>query len=139
MMATGFIGLGDMGAPIAHRLLDGCIELVVFDVRAEAARSLAERVATVATDPAELARQCVANAGTGRSWVTETWGLIDGMFIDHPQAGTDGIYDMMVKEMRNAVVLSKTAHMAVPLTSLGVQVSRGMLERRAVDIEAAVT
>lgn len=25
MMATGFIGLGDMGAPIAHRLLDGCI------------------------------------------------------------------------------------------------------------------
>jgi hypothetical protein len=27
----------------------------------------------------------------------------------------------------------------VPLTSLGVQVSRGMLERRAVDIEAAVT
>jgi 3-hydroxyisobutyrate dehydrogenase-like beta-hydroxyacid dehydrogenase len=36
MMATGFIGLGDMGAPIAHRLLDGCIELVVFDVRAEA-------------------------------------------------------------------------------------------------------
>ena len=31
MMATGFIGLGDMGAPIAHRLLDGCIELVVFD------------------------------------------------------------------------------------------------------------
>jgi hypothetical protein len=34
MMATGFIGLGDVGAPIAHRLLDGCIELVVFDVRA---------------------------------------------------------------------------------------------------------
>jgi len=60
MMATGFIGLGDMGAPIAHRLLDGCIELV---------------------------------------------------------AGTDGIYDMMVKEMWNAVVLSKTAHIAVPLTS----------------------
>jgi 3-hydroxyisobutyrate dehydrogenase len=282
MMTTGFIGLGDMGAPIAHRLLDGSIELVVFDVRAEAARSLAERGATVATDPAELAKQCelifvcvvsdeqvlavadsvresmgpggvlviissvlpvtvraiaamfeprgvavidapvtgsrpaaaagtltvivggdedvvasitpalntfagkivhvggagmaqavkisnnvmlhmnhlialeavqfarahgvseetlieVANAGTGRSWVTETWGLIDGMFIDHPQAGTDGIYDMMVKEMWNAVVLSKTAHIAVPLTSLGVQVSRGMLERRAVDIEAAVT
>lgn len=40
MMATGFIGLGDMGAPIAHRLLDGCIELVVFDVRAEAARAV---------------------------------------------------------------------------------------------------
>jgi 3-hydroxyisobutyrate dehydrogenase-like beta-hydroxyacid dehydrogenase len=43
MMATGFIGLGDMGAPIAHRLLDGCIELVVFDVRAEAARSRDDR------------------------------------------------------------------------------------------------
>jgi len=58
MMATGFIGLGDMGAPIARRLLDGCSELVVFDVRAEAAQSLAERGATVATDPAELAKQC---------------------------------------------------------------------------------
>jgi 3-hydroxyisobutyrate dehydrogenase len=78
----------------------------------------------------------VANAGTGRSWVTETWGLIDGMFIDHPQAGTDGIYDMMVKEMWNAVVLSKTAHVAVPLTSLGVQVSRGMLARRAIELDA---
>jgi 3-hydroxyisobutyrate dehydrogenase len=279
MMATGFIGLGDMGAPIARRLLNGSRELVVFDVRAEAAQSLGELGAAVATDPAELAKQCelifvcvvndeqvlavadsvhesmvpggvlviissvlpatvyavaamleprgvavidapvtgsrpaatagtltvilggdedvvatitpalntfaakilyvggpgmaqavkisnnvmlhmnhlialeavqfarahgvseetlieVANAGTGRSWVTETWGLIDGMFIDHPQAGTDGIYDMMVKEMWNAVVLSKTAHVAVPLTSLGVQVSRGMLARRAIELDA---
>ncbi len=78
----------------------------------------------------------VANAGTGRSWVTETWGLIDGMFLDHPQAGTDGIYDMMVKEMWHAVELSKVSRTPLPLTGLGVQVSRGLLERRAAAVAA---
>ena len=279
-MTTGFIGLGDMGAPMAERILDGGFPLVVFDLRVESVGSLVRRGATAAVDASTLAKQCdlvfvcvvndaqvisvaeqvagamapgsvlavvssvlpgtmarvgelvapggvavldapvtgsrpaaaagtltvllggdeqvvasirpvldtfartvlyvgasgtaqavkiannmmlhmnhlvaleavqfakahgidertlleVANAGTGRSWVTETWGLIDGMFVDHPQAGTDGIYDMMVKEMWNAVVLSKPAHIGVPLTALGVQVSRGMLRQRETDLRAA--
>jgi 3-hydroxyisobutyrate dehydrogenase len=73
----------------------------------------------------------VANCGSGRSWVTETWGLIDDMFRDHPQAGTPGIYDMMVKEMWNAVVISKAAHTPLPLTGLGVQVAPSLLGERA--------
>jgi 3-hydroxyisobutyrate dehydrogenase len=72
----------------------------------------------------------VVNAGSGRSWVTETWGLIDGMLSDHPQAGTPGIYDMMVKEMWNAVMLSKVAQTSLPLTGLGVQVSKSLLVER---------
>jgi len=279
-MTTGFIGLGDMGAPMAERILDGGFPLVVFDLRVESVGSLVRRGATAAVDASTLAKQCdlvfvcvvndaqvisvaeqvagamapgsvlavvssvlpgtmarvgelvapggvavldapvtgsrpaaaagtltvllggdeqvvasirpvldtfartvlhvgasgtaqavkiannmmlhmnhlvaleavqfakahgidehtlleVANAGTGRSWVTETWGLIDGMFVDHPQAGTDGIYDMMVKEMWNAVVLSMPAHIGVPLTALGVQVSRGMLRQRETDLRAA--
>jgi len=64
----------------------------------------------------------VVNSGTGRSWVTETWGLIDDMFRNHPQAGTAGIYSMMVKEMSNAVLVSRSTGAQLPLTTLGVEV-----------------
>ena len=76
----------------------------------------------------------VVNTGSGRSWVTETWGLIDEMFRDHPQAGTTGIYDMMVKEMWNAVLLSKGTDTWLPLTGLGVQVARATLRERERDL-----
>lgn len=72
----------------------------------------------------------VVNTSSGRSWVTETWGLIDGMFRDHPQAGTPGIYGMMVKEMWNAVLLSRGTGTALPLTGLGVQISSSFYAER---------
>jgi hypothetical protein len=52
------------------------------------------------------------------------------MLRDHPQAGTPGIYDMMVKEMWNAVMLSKVTQTALPLTGLGVQVGKSLLIER---------
>lgn len=72
----------------------------------------------------------VVNVGSGRSWVTETWGLIDDMLRDHPQAGTPGIYDMMVKEMWNAVVMARATRTSLPLTALGVQEARPLLVER---------
>jgi 3-hydroxyisobutyrate dehydrogenase len=51
----GFIGLGNMGAPMAGRLLDGGYALVVHDVREEAARPLLGRGARWAASPAEVA------------------------------------------------------------------------------------
>jgi 3-hydroxyisobutyrate dehydrogenase len=71
----------------------------------------------------------VANVGTGRSWVTETWDLFDEMLSDDPI----GIYDTMTKAMWNAVLMSKAAHVDLPLTGLGVQLSRRMLERRVAE------
>jgi 3-hydroxyisobutyrate dehydrogenase len=76
----------------------------------------------------------VVNSGTGRSWVTETWGLIDDMFRNHPQAGTQGIYGMMVKEMSNAVQLSRVTETWLPLTTLGVEVGRSFHEERERDL-----
>jgi 3-hydroxyisobutyrate dehydrogenase len=76
----------------------------------------------------------VVNTGSGRSWVTETWGLIDDMFRDHPQAGTTGIYDMMVKEMWNAVLLARSAGTWLPLTGLAVQVGRPFLIERELEL-----
>ena len=54
---VGFIGLGNIGAPMASRLLDWPGGLVVHDVRAEATEPFVAKGATAAASPAELARQ----------------------------------------------------------------------------------
>ena len=51
----GFIGLGNMGVPMAGRLIDGGYSLVVNDLRPAAARPLLARGATWAASPAEVA------------------------------------------------------------------------------------
>jgi len=56
--AVGFIGLGQIGAPMAGRLLDWPGGLHVFDVRPEAAAPLVEQGATLAGSVAELGGAC---------------------------------------------------------------------------------
>jgi len=51
----GFIGLGNMGVPMAGRLMDGGYSLAVNDIRQDAARPLLARGATWAASPAEVA------------------------------------------------------------------------------------
>ena len=57
MTTFGFIGLGNIGAPMARRLLDAPEGLVVMDVAAAATEPFAAAGATVAATPAELAEQ----------------------------------------------------------------------------------
>jgi 3-hydroxyisobutyrate dehydrogenase-like beta-hydroxyacid dehydrogenase len=57
-MAVGFVGLGNIGAPIARRLLDWPGGLVVYDVRPEARQPFAEAGAVVADSAAALAADC---------------------------------------------------------------------------------
>ena len=52
---VGFIGLGNIGAPMASRLLEWPGGLVVFDVRPEACEPYVAKGATAATSPAEVA------------------------------------------------------------------------------------
>jgi len=54
-MKVGFIGLGDQGAPIAHRMIDHGIELTVWGRRAASVEPFAAAGAKVAASPAELA------------------------------------------------------------------------------------
>src|SRR5262245_36543778 len=54
---VGFIGLGQMGAPMAGHLTSWPGGLVVCDVRAEAAETLADRGAEVVRTAAEVARR----------------------------------------------------------------------------------
>lgn len=57
-MAIGFIGTGNIGAPIAAQLLRAGHDLVVHDLRQEAAASLLEAGARWGDSPASLAEQC---------------------------------------------------------------------------------
>lgn len=116
---TGALGAGQ-AMKIANNLILHMNHLVALEaVRFARAQGIAEE---------KLIE--VVNASSGRSWVTETWGLIDDMFRDHPQAGTPGIYGMMTKEMWNAVTLSHGTGTWLPLTGLGVQVSRAFYVER---------
>lgn len=55
---VGFIGLGQIGAPMAGRLVEWPGGLRVFDVRPEAAAALVERGATLAASTAEVGSVC---------------------------------------------------------------------------------
>ena len=57
-MRIGCLGLGNMGQPMAGKLLDAGHELWVYDVREEAMLPLLERQARRATSPKELADTC---------------------------------------------------------------------------------
>lgn len=51
----GFIGVGDMGGPMAGRLLDAGFTLIIHDVRAEATAPLGVRGATIMDSPRAVA------------------------------------------------------------------------------------
>lgn len=55
---AGIIGLGQMGAPVAGRLLEQGVSLVAYDIDADALSAVVAKGATAAVSPAEVARQC---------------------------------------------------------------------------------
>jgi len=57
-MRVGFIGLGNMGAPLAGFVLKAGFSLVVHDIRREAAAWLLEHGADWADSPADVAARC---------------------------------------------------------------------------------
>jgi 2-hydroxy-3-oxopropionate reductase len=57
-MDAGFLGVGNMGQPMAGKLLDAGHSLTIFDLREAAMQPLLERQARRATSPKNLADQC---------------------------------------------------------------------------------
>jgi 3-hydroxyisobutyrate dehydrogenase-like beta-hydroxyacid dehydrogenase len=57
-MHAGFLGIGNMGLPMAGKLLDGGHSLTVFDIRDAAMQPLLDRQARRAVSPKDLADQC---------------------------------------------------------------------------------
>ena len=56
MAAIAFIGLGQMGSPMASNLLQQGHQLCVFDVNTEAVQHLVDKGATPAANPAQAAK-----------------------------------------------------------------------------------
>ena len=57
-MEAGYLGVGNMGQPMAGKLLDGGHTLTIFDINEDAMRPLLERQARRASSPRDLADQC---------------------------------------------------------------------------------
>lgn len=57
-MPIGFIGVGNMGLPMAEHLIGASDELVVHDIRATALKPLTDRQARPAASPREVADRC---------------------------------------------------------------------------------
>ena len=83
MGKIAFIGLGQMGAPMAERLVEGGFEVHVFDVAAAAVRPLVERGATAAGSPrdcadgAEVAFACLPSPEVSRAVALGEDGIAD--------------------------------------------------------------
>ena len=56
MQTVGFIGLGNMGGPVAGHIQRAGFPMIVYDLRDQATRPFRERGATVVNSAAELAR-----------------------------------------------------------------------------------
>lgn len=57
-MKIGYLGIGNMGRPMATRLLEAGHDVDVFDVREDAVRELVARHAGRATSPKDLGNRC---------------------------------------------------------------------------------
>lgn len=57
-MDAGYLGIGNMGLPMAEKLMDGGHGLTVFDIREAAMSPLLERQARKASSPRDLADKC---------------------------------------------------------------------------------
>ena len=90
-MKIGFIGLGTMGGGMAANALKAGYELVVHDIRRDAATPLLENGASWAATPAELAAECdvVLTSLPGPREV-EAVALGDGGVLEGMRAG--GVY-----------------------------------------------
>ena len=53
--AVGFIGVGNMGAPMCRRLLDAGFDLTIYDINEDAVAELVDLGATKAASPAAVA------------------------------------------------------------------------------------
>ena len=57
-MEAGYLGVGAMGQPMAHQLLDAGHGLTIYDINEAAMQPLLERQARRATSPKDLADRC---------------------------------------------------------------------------------
>jgi 3-hydroxyisobutyrate dehydrogenase len=131
--AANVVHAGDVGAGQALKIANNVMLHMNHLVALEAVRFARSQ----GVDEATLI--ATANISSGRSWVTETWGLLDNMMVDHPLAGTDAIYPLMSKELWHSVQLGRQTQTSLPLTALGTQLAEAHLRARSQDLKPGTT
>jgi 3-hydroxyisobutyrate dehydrogenase len=115
-MRVGFIGLGNMGAPLAGFVLGGGYTLAVHDLRREVAAPLVQRGAVWAAAPRDVAAQsdvvcvCVPGPPEMRTVMLGHAGIVEGLkpgavVIDHTTNAPS-----LVREI-GAAVAARAAHL----------------------------
>jgi len=57
-MEAGYLGVGAMGQPMAHKLLDAGHSLTIYDINEAAMQPLLQRQARRSSSPRDLADRC---------------------------------------------------------------------------------
>ncbi len=123
-MQLGMIGLGRMGANMAHRLLKGGHQCAVFDVSAKAVAELVKKKAIGTASPAELVKSLTRPRAV---WLMVPAGVVDKTIADllpHLEQGDiliDGGNSYYIDDIRRAKELTaKGIHYVDVGTSGGV-------------------
>jgi 3-hydroxyisobutyrate dehydrogenase-like beta-hydroxyacid dehydrogenase len=132
-MKIGFIGVGNIGAPIAGQLLRAGHELAVHDIRHEAAGTLLSAGATWSPSPAALAAECsvVATCLPGPREMEEVC-LGSGALVTHLPPGA-----LYIDHTTNAPALVRRVHALLAgkgVAMLDAPVSGGMEGARTRDL-----
>lgn len=108
-LKVGYIGLGNIGLPMAERLVGDAFDLTVFDVVAEAARSFDGRAA-IASDIAEVGRRaeligiCVRDDADVHTVVTALLGTMSrGLIAIHSTVRPATVVELAERAARQGV------------------------------------
>lgn len=126
MATIGFIGLGNMGAPMAANLVKAGHRVVGYDVNANAMQALASAGVVAAPGAAEAARgaDVVLTMLPAGEHVREVW-LHQGGLIDAVKGTTPLLIDCSTIDVASARAVTEAAHVA-GLDMLDAPVSGGV-------------
>lgn len=96
---VGFVGVGQMGLPMAWNVLDGGFPIVACDIREEAVAAVEDQGGTSASTPAAVAEQCLGVHVM----------VVDDEQVDEVVRGADGIFEgFRRRDGRGLVVVHST-------------------------------
>ena len=122
---VGMIGLGNIGTPIAERLVASGAPLVVHDIRPDAMTALAEAGAGTASSPATLAERCatvlvcVQTDDQCRAVLTGPDGVLAGSTAGDLVAVLSTVHPDTVGELAEAAAAQGVSLVEAPVTGQG--------------------
>jgi len=136
-MKVGFIGTGNIGAPMAQQVLNAGYDLVVHDIRRESATPLLDGGATWASSPRRLAEQCdvICSCLPGPREMEQVVFGDDGLFEG---AGPGTVYVDMTTNSPSVVREAHTRLAKKSVAMLDAPVSGGMEGARTRDVTILV-